>query len=224
MKKIIYSTLIIFIALWSVSCDENDENNENETETGIAGNWLYNNKPHFEFEYKTDSVTINMGKGTISYDVEYIKTAFTTMATEKMGEYFKGIYFGQDNQLIVKMSLKGGQADTLRASYIQKSNIIQVQLDTNDLKALAGKSMNIPPISFKFVQNEDNMLIYLDQSYIHTFLSMNLDMMIKMITGQDLSTMPDKQAQAMRNMFGKEIGKVMDQVVKLGIGFNLVRE
>lgn len=148
MKKFFYFMMIAWIGFSFASCDDKEDSNSN-----IAGSWNYE-KPHFEFEYASDSVSITMMKGQKkSWAVKDLKAAFLGMANEKMGDYFKGLTIQPDNQLLIRMAYQNGQEGSLRAEYKQSENILQITLNKDDLAELAGSAAAmIPPISFNYFQ------------------------------------------------------------------------
>ena len=87
MKRIIYSILVICIALGISSCE-----NENSLPT-LTGNWDYQ-KPYFEFDYATDSISLAMNQDKkISISVSDLKGMVMGLAGSKMATYFQGIEF-----------------------------------------------------------------------------------------------------------------------------------
>ncbi|MEG2276607.1 MAG: hypothetical protein RSA53_03225 [Odoribacter sp.] len=218
MKKMIYSMVILLTAIWCVSCeDENDE-------AVITGNWNYE-KPYFEFDYAKDSITLNFEREPQSIAVKDLKQMFIRMASEKMGTYFTGIEFGDKNRMKINIKMQGGIPYTLNADYKQLGNIVQVTLDSNDLKQLThGVAPKIPAISFKCNTNGNQMLLYFDLSYIKTVYSMMSDQIINMvigIIGIDLNGLNEGQTIAIKKRVEEQIIEIMKNTQKLEIGFTL---
>lgn len=218
--KLIYSLAILFMAFMGVSCDDNDDKTPD-----IAGAWNYGT-PHFVFEYAQDSVSIIMQGKKESKSVDDLKSIFLDMATEKMKDYFTGVEFNSGNQMKIKMQMKGGAQSSLKAAYIQTDDVIGVTLDTNDLKQITGTSMQIPSISFKYTVNHDQMLMYFDQVYVQTVISMMQDKIIDMIIPMmvDVSKIPEAALNKMKESIKLQIPGILDNIIRLEIGFNLTRE
>ena len=220
-NKLIYSLAILLMAFLGVSCDDKDD------ASSIAGAWNYST-PHFIFEYAQDSVSITMAQGKKkSIAVDDLKATFLQMATEKMKDYFTGVEFNSGNQMKIKMQLKDGAQSSLKASYIQAESIIGVELDADDMKELTGTSMQIPPLSFKYKVNNDQLLMYFDQVYLHSLVSMMQDKIVDMIIpmmGVDVSQLPESAVNQMKESIKSQISVIFNNIIRLEIGFNLTRE
>lgn len=220
-NKLIYSLAILLMAFLGVSCDDKDD------ASSIAGAWNYST-PHFIFEYAQDSVSITMAQGKKkSIAVDDLKATFLQMATEKMKDYFTGVEFNSGNQMKIKMQLKDGAQSSLKASYIQAESVIGVELDADDMKELTGTSMQIPPLSFKYKVNNDQLLMYFDQVYLHSLVSMMQDKIVDMIIpimGVDVSQLPESAVNQMKESIKSQISVIFNNIIRLEIGFNLTRE
>lgn len=220
-NKLIYSLAILLMAFLGVSCDDKDDT------SSIAGAWNYST-PHFIFEYAQDSVSITMAQGKKkSIAVDDLKATFLQMATEKMKDYFTGVEFNSGNQMKIKMQLKDGAQSSLKASYIQAESVIGVELDADDMKELTGTSMQIPPLSFKYKVNNDQLLMYFDQVYLHSLVSMMQDKIVDMIIpimGVDVSQLPESAVNQMKESIKSQISVIFNNIIRLEIGFNLTRE
>ena len=220
-NKLIYSLAILLMAFLGVSCDDKDD------ASSIAGAWNYST-PHFIFEYAQDSVSITMAQGKKeSIAVDDLKTTFLQMATEKMKDYFTGVEFNSGNQMKIKMQLKDGAQSSLKASYIQAESVIGVELDADDMKELTGTSMQIPPLSFKYKVNNDQLLMYFEQVYLHSLVSMMQDKIVDMIIpmmGVDVSQLPESAVNQMKESIKSQISVIFKNIIRLEIGFNLTRE
>lgn len=220
--KLIYSFAMLCMAFTIISCDEKDDKSPE-----IAGAWNYST-PHFLFEYAQDSVSITMAQGKKkSIAVDDLKATFLGMATEKMKEYFTGVEFNSGNQMRIKMQMKDGAQSSLNAAYIQSDGVIGVTLDADDLKELTGSAMQIPSISFKYTVNNDRLLMYFDQVYVQTVVSMMQDKIVDMIIpmmGVDVTQLPESVVNQMKEGIKTQIPVILDQIIRLEIGFNLTRE
>lgn len=220
-NKLIYSLAILLMAFLGISCDDKDD------ASSIAGAWNYST-PHFIFEYAQDSVSITMAQGKKkSIAVDDLKATFLQMATEKMKDYFTGVEFNSGNQMKIKMQLKDGAQSSLKASYIQAESVIGVELDADDMKELTGTSMQIPPLSFKYKVNNDQLLMYFDQVYLHSLVSMMQDKIVDMIIpmmGVDVSQLPESAVNQMKESIKSQISVIFNNIIRLEIGFNLTRE
>ncbi len=220
-NKLIYSLAILLMAFLGISCDDKDD------ASSIAGAWNYST-PHFIFEYAQDSVSITMAQGKKkSIAVDDLKATFLQMATEKMKDYFTGVEFNSGNQMKIKMQLKDGAQSSLKASYIQAESVIGVELDADDMKELTGTSMQIPPLSFKYKVNNDQLLMYFEQVYLHSLVSMMQDKIVDMIIpmmGVDVSQLPESAVNQMKESIKSQISVIFNNIIRLEIGFNLTRE
>ncbi len=219
-NKTFYSIITLCIAFIGFSCtnSEDDQNNV------LAGIWNYQS-PHFAFEYSEDSIAFDMGMGgKKSLSAEDLNSMFYGMAQEKMGAYFNGIQFVSANELKVRMQMASGDADSLKATYIGKGDIIEIELDTTDLGRINGKTMNIPKISFKYTADAEQMTMYFDKSYVTMLWAMMhdqlLDMMIPMMI--DIEQVPERARDAMlaavKVSFKAQIDNILDKTQKIEIG------
>ena len=150
MKRIIYSILVICIALGISSCE-----NENSLPT-LTGNWDYQ-KPYFEFDYATDSISLAMNQDKkISISVSDLKGMVMGLAGSKMATYFQGIEFTMDNQLYILFQTSESVSMKLQASYVLSDDLMQLSLNKSQMEELMGKmAANIPAISLKYyLENE----------------------------------------------------------------------
>ncbi len=217
MKKIIYSLCLLFSFFSLTSCDDEGQ------EPILTGKWNYT-KPYFEFEYAQDSVTINMVNKKMSIGVDDLKTLFLAMAQEKMGDYFQGITFQENAQLIVHAQMKDEVSLPIHASYTQKDNLLVVVLDAEDMKNLAGEIAGmIPAISFKYVTTNNTLTLYLDQTYIHIiYASMEskiIPLIIQMM-GIDFAQNPQLE-QIIAAAVKDQIANIFENIRYLRIGFEL---
>ena len=104
MKTLISLFLISFVAFCTISCNDDDKDTPD-----LANRYGAYEKPHFAFEYASDTIRIGMKP---YYEkkiaVTEFKAMFNAMATEKMGAYFKGIQFKENKQLIISARMKEG--------------------------------------------------------------------------------------------------------------------
>lgn len=222
MKKIFYFMMIAWIGFSFTSCDDKEDGNSN-----IAGNWNYE-KPHFEFEYASDSVSIVMMKGQKkSWAVKDLKAAFLDMANEKMGDYFKGLTVQPNNQLLIRMAYQSGKEDSLRAEYKQSDDILQITLNKDDLEKLAGSAAAmIPPISFNYSLHGNEMTVYFDKAYVSVLYSMMGDKIVPMIVsmmGIDISKLPEDAQKQVIDGIKMQISGILENIRKLEIGFVVSR-
>ena len=84
MKTLISLFLISFVAFCTISCNDDDKDTPD-----LANRYGAYEKPHFAFEYASDTIRIGMKP---YYEkkiaVTEFKAMFNAMATEKMGAYF----------------------------------------------------------------------------------------------------------------------------------------
>ena len=109
MKTLISLFLISFVAFCTISCNDDDKDTPD-----LANRYGAYEKPHFAFEYASDTIRIGMKP---YYEkkiaVTEFKAMFNAMATEKMGAYFKGIQFKENKQLIISARMKDGDVYNL---------------------------------------------------------------------------------------------------------------
>lgn len=224
-NKLFHSITVLCMALIGFSCSDDDTKNTKD----LLGAWGYVS-PHFVFEYAQDSVVVTMDKGKPkAWAVKDIRTNFLDMAQEKMGDYFRGMEFVNEKELNIRMLFADGAEDQLKASYLCKNDIVQVSLDTADIKRLTGKTLNIPKISFKYSIEGGQMQMYLDKSYIQSIVSMMTDQLVKMLVPMmiDLDKIPElvrpAVTKAMEEELKNQIPGILEQVKQLEIGINLGR-
>lgn len=217
MKKLFYLVIIVFTVFSIVSCDDKEENTP--AFVGMEGNYV---KPHFEFEYPTDSITITMTQGKqTSFAVKDIKAMFMGMASEKMGAYFRGITFENDRNLTINMSMKDGGLDDLHARYIVTGEFIGVTLDSNEMKQLIGdKASMIPSISFQYILNGNQMTLFFDKVYIKTVYASMSDKIAAMIVSM-MGNVPESIKPMAIEGVKKQISGILNNIIKLEIGFVL---
>lgn len=220
MKNVIYLVLTAIAVLNLTSCE--DENKDGEK---LLGSWKYE-KPYFEFEYAQDSIVIEMYQGKkMALAVEDVKGMFLGMASEKMGDYFKGIDFISEDQLVVNMAMASGDSSSLHATYKLSGELIEVKLNAEDMKELMGdKGAMIPTISFKYLQAGNQLTVYFDEVYIQTMYATMQDMIVPMIIkamGVDFSKLPEQAQAAMIQGIKTQIAGILDNIDKLRVGFVL---
>lgn len=220
MKNLIYLVLTAIAVLNLTSCE--DENKDGEK---LLGSWKYE-KPYFEFEYAQDSIVIEMYQGKkMALAVEDVKGMFLGMASEKMGDYFKGIDFISEDQLVVNMAMASGGSGTLRAAYKLSGELIEVKLNAEDMKELMGdKGAMIPTISFKYLQTGNQLTVYFDEVYIQTMYATMQKQIVPMIIkamGVDFSNLPEQAQAAMIQGIKMQITGILDNIDKLRVGFVL---
>lgn len=220
MKNVIYLVLTAIAVLNLTSCE--DENKDGEK---LLGTWKYE-KPYFEFEYAQDSIVIEMYQGKkMAMAVEDVKGMFLGMASEKMGDYFKGIDFISEDQVVVNMAMASGDSSSLHATYKLSGELIEVKLNAEDMKELMGdKGAMIPTISFKYLQTGNQLTVYFDEVYIQTMYATMQDQIVPMIIkamGVDINRLPEQAQTAMIQGIKVQITGILDNIDKLRVGFVL---
>lgn len=218
MKKILY--LMISVCITGCLCSCNDDN-DNKPEA-LSGTWEYE-KPHFEFEYAADTISIEMYQNRkLSIAVSDFKNLFLQMAGEKMAAYFEGISFSSDQQLTINARLQSGSPLQLHAAYEQKDDILQVTLDREEMEQLVGeKAAMIPAISFKYIQKKNKLILYFDQAYIRTVYSMMQPQIVVMVI-QMMGIDPSRMPEGMENLVKDQINGILDRIILLEVGFQLI--
>lgn len=220
MKNVIYLVLTAIAVLNLTSCDDKNKDGEK-----LLGSWKYE-KPYFEFEYAQDSIVIEMYQGKkMAMAVEDVKGMFLGMASEKMGDYFKGIDFISEDQLVVNMAMASGDSSSLHATYKLSGELIEVKLNAEDMKELMGdKGAMIPTISFKYLQTGNQLTVYFDEVYIQTMYATMQDQIVPMIIkamGVDINRLPEQAQTAMIQGIKVQITGILDNIDKLRVGFVL---
>lgn len=220
MKNVIYLVLTAIAVLNLTSCDDKNKDGEK-----LLGSWKYE-KPYFEFEYAQDSIVIEMYQGKkMAMAVEDVKGMFLGMASEKMGDYFKGIDFISEDQLVVNMAMASGDSNSLHATYKLSGELIEVKLNAEDMKELMGdKGAMIPTISFKYLQTGNQLTVYFDEVYIQTMYATMQDQIVPMIIkamGVDINRLPEQAQTAMIQGIKVQITGILDNIDKLRVGFVL---
>lgn len=220
MKHYFLSFLLAILTFSMISCEDDSQENPN-----LTGSWNYQH-PHFVFEYATDSVTIETIPGKkMSLAVTDIKDMFMGMAAEKMGAYFQGITFTSNRELEIGMRIDQAPAQ-LKAGYVQSADLLQVTLDTNDLKQLFHTSMNIPALSFKYTLEASALRIYFSQTYLETIVYMMKDQLVELIAPLLAVNVPEAMRPAVlpkiKESLHQQIPQILDQIRRLEIGFYLI--
>lgn len=220
MKNVIYLVLTAIAVMNLTSCDDKNKDGEK-----LLGSWKYE-KPYFEFEYAQDSIVIEMYQGKkMAMAVEDVKGMFLGMASEKMGDYFKGIDFISEDQLVVNMTMASGDSSSLHATYKLSGELIQVKLSTEDMKELMGEKADmIPPFSFKYLQTGNQLTVYFDEVYIQTMYATMQEQIVPMIIkamGVDINRLPEQAQAAMIQGIKMQITGILDNIDKLKVGFVL---
>lgn len=220
MKTFIFLFLIGLVACCTISC--NDDNKNVPDLTNKYGTY---EKPHFAFEYASD--TIRIGKKPYyekKIAVTDFKAMFNAMAAEKMRAYFKGIQF-KNNQLIISAQMKDASVCKLPGTYELSGNYLQITLDKEVMKHLMGdKAVNIPAISFKYDIQGKQMTMYFDKVYLQVIYSMMENQIATMIVnmlGIDFSQMPEGRKAMIMQEVKNQMGEILTQIYKIEIGFVL---
>ena len=222
MKRIIYSILVICIALGISSCE-----NENSLPT-LMGNWDYQ-KPYFEFDYATDSISLAMNQDKkISISVSDLKGMVMGLAGSKMATYFQGIEFTMDNQLYILFQTSESVSMKLQASYVLSDDLMQLSLNKSQMEELMGKmAANIPAISLKYYLENEKMTLWLDEVYLQVVYSMMEDNLMPVIIRQFVPAydrMPEPVQEKMKEAFKSQLRAVFDNIIQLKFGFVLNRK
>ncbi|CCZ81683.1 hypothetical protein [Odoribacter laneus] len=220
MKKFFLFSLISMLAIALCACSDNEDE-----PNSLLGTWQYE-QPHFEFEYAQDSIVISMGQyRKMSIAVKDLKTMFLSMAKEKMGDYFKGVTFSDDNTLKVNMSLQNGTPATLGATYKVDERYIEVALNSADLAQLTGGiAPDIPKISFIYQQKGDELLMYFDKTYLKNMIAMMQDQLLSILLPsiiEGFDQFPDTMKQIISGSVKEQIATIFDNTLKLELGFTL---
>lgn len=222
MKTLISLFLISFVAFCTISCNDDDKDTPD-----LANRYGAYEKPHFAFEYASDTIRIGMKP---YYEkkiaVTEFKAMFNAMATEKMGAYFKGIQFKENKQLIISARMKEGDVYNLPGTYELSGNYLQITLDKEVMAHLMGdKAANIPAISFKYDIRGKQMTMYFDKVYLQVIYFMMENQIAAMIVDMmeiDFSQMPEGMEAMIMKEVKNQLGEILTQIRKIEIGFVLM--
>ena len=213
MKRIIYSILAICIVFVLSSCE-----NENSLPT-LTGNWDYQ-KPYFEFDYATDSISLTMNQDKkISISVNDLKGMIMEIAVSKMATYFQGIEFTMDNQLYILFQTSESVSRKLQVRYVLTDGLIQLTLNET--------AVHIPAISLKYCLENEKMTLWLDEVYLQVVYSMLEDNLMPVIIRQFVPAydrMPEPVQEKMKEAFKSQLRAVFDNIIQLKFGFVLNRK
>lgn len=181
-NKLIYLISVLFVAVTSFSCSDDDDNNSDKD---LIGTWNYSGKAadiHFEFEYNGDEISFPEGlipSGVIlegisgvsetGINVAMIKMALPMLANKYMSQYFQGIKFTSETEMEILMTMNE-QPATLKTTYTIQKDIIKVSTQSDGFKELLGTiPVNSIDLNYKIANNE--LTIYLNTSYVKTLLA-----------------------------------------------------
>lgn len=220
MKVNITSLFILILTFFTfVSCDENDP------VANLTGYWKYS-QPHFEFDYETETVEIQMGQQPMILEVESLKSMIRGIAAEKMNAYFTGISMNDDRKLEIQMNI-AGRPIALNADYKLDGQYLEVTLDPASLQGLtAGKALQIPAVSFAYLQQDDQLLLYFDKTYLYVLIQTILgnDQMRPMILSAiipNFSLLPPQAQAGIAAGLNKQISDIFNRTQRLELGIRL---
>lgn len=218
MKQIISILFIIALGISNISCSE-----ENEPAENFAGtHWSYQ-KPHFEFEYASDTIAFQMMQKPIKMGVNQLKGMFMAIAQEKMGTYFKGINFKDCHTLSVDIQNRQQEMLQLQAQYMCDENYLQLTMDMGSMMFDTKFPVNeIPPISFKYQIQDNQLTMYFEKVYIQVIYSIMGDSIASMIIkamGIDFSHAPEGMEAMAKQAIQKQLDEILQKTQRLEIGF-----
>lgn len=220
MKQIINILFIIILFFSNTSCSEQNE----PTDKFASTYWSYQ-KPHFEFEYVSDTIVFQMMQKQIKIEVNQFKNMFMALAQKKMNAYFKGIHFQDDHNMFIDIQNRQQQPFKIPAQYICDENYLQLNLNIEDIKADTNFPLgNIPPISFRY-QIKDNLLtMYFEKVYIQVIYSIMGDSIAAMIIkamDMDFSHAPEGMEMMAIQAIQKQLNEILQQTECIEIGFTM---
>lgn len=218
MKQIISILFVIALGIASVSCSEQDKPSDK-----LAGTYWTYQKPHFEFEYSSDTIVLQMMKKQIKIGVNQLKGMYMAIAHEKMNAYFKGIDFKDNQSLAVDIQNKQQQSFRLPAQYVCDKNYLQLTLDMQNMASGTDLPMsNIPPVSFRYHIQNNQLTMYFEKVYIQTIYSIMGDSIAAMIIkamGIDFSHAPEGMEEIAKQSIKKQLDEILQQTQRIEIGF-----
>ncbi len=220
MKQIISIIFIAIVTLLNLSCSNQDEPTDK-----LAGTYWSYQKPHFEFEYATDTIVFQMMQKQIKIGVKQLKGMFTAIAQEKMGAYFKGINFQDHQNLVLDIQNKQQIPFKIPAQYMCDENYLQLTVNLGNMLSGMNFPMNgIPPISFKYHIESNQLTMYFEKVYIQVIYSIMSDSIVSMIIkamGVDFSHAPEGMEEKAKQAIQKQINDIFQQTQRLEFGFVL---
>lgn len=222
MKKTLYYLLAIFSVWSAVSC-----NDDEKEVASLTGKWDYA-RPHFEFEYASDSIVIEMYQGRkLAVSTEEFKKMFLRLATDKMQDYFQGIDVVSANDMEIIARMQTAETFRIGAEYEQTAEFIEVSLDRDDMQQLLGEKADmIPAVSFRYTLQSANLTMYFDKAYVRTIYAMMENRIVPMIVdgmGIDFDRLPESVRQKVIDGVKQQIALVLDRIERLEIGFVLTK-
>lgn len=220
MKQIISILFIAILGLLNLSCSDQDESADK-----LAGTYWSYQKPHFEFEYATDTIVFQMMQKQIKISVRQLKGMFTAMAQEKMSAYFKGIYFQDHLTLLLNIQNKQQIPFKIPAQYMCDENYLQLTVNIGGMQSGMNSPMNgIPPISFKYYIENNQLTMYFEKVYIQVIYSIMGDSIASMVIkamGVDFSHAPEGMEEMAKKAIQEQINEILQQTKRLELGFVL---
>jgi len=211
---------LFFLVVAGVSCSDDTP------ETYIDGDWSYQ-APHVQFAYAQDSVTLQFGsRGSYSFSPAELSGMVRGIAGQKMREYFKGITFSNGDTLLLRVQFGNGRQMSLPATYRIQGNKMGIKLDGSMLKALVGRELNIPELSFAYVQQAEQLSLYLNWTYLKLMLNMLMqsDTYDQILLGLVESMMPGVPPVAHAGIVAAlkpQVETIVKNIDQLEIGFVL---
>ena len=149
--------------------------------------------------------------------------------SEKMGNYFTGIEFVSNQQLLVKARNAAGKPLYIHAGYVKNEKLMEVSLDKDDIAAfMRERAAMIPAISFNYLQSGKELTVYLDKTYVRTLwetapLKNKLSGLLadRMIPGfREME--PTEQQKALQGI-QMQVSAILNNIQTLKIGFVLTK-
>lgn len=215
--------VVAFVVVLGFSCSDDDSNI-----SSLSGKWSYTD-PYMVFDYEKPTVDFTMGSaGSRSFTPKQVIDYYMVFGGEKMKNYFTGVNFRADNQLMIYMKKANNVQDSLKARYRLSGDLVGISIDTADLRRVSG--MRIPPleISFHYSQSGDNMMLYIGKEYLELLVRTQMDMILNMALPQfipNYDRIPPVGQAAMKASFKNQINVILENTTRLEVGvqFKLVR-
>ncbi len=226
MRRITYLMMLVFTTLHFAACEDDSDTQgaHSEGQDKMIGDWKYN-QPYLEFKYATDTIRF----GNFAIAEKEMKQLFLEMATEKMGNYFTGIEFVSNQQLLVKARNAAGKPLHIHAGYVKNEKLMEVSLDKDDIAAfMRERAAMIPAISFNYLLSGKELTVYLDKTYVRTLwetapLKNKLSGLLadQMIPGFG-EMEPTEQQKALQGI-QMQVSAILNNIQTLKIGFVLTK-
>ena len=220
MKRVVFGMVTLLSFFYLTSCQESTQG------VDLRKNWQYSG-PYVEFTYSSDTIHFGSGTNQMNMSVQDLKNMVWGMAGSKMRDYFKGIDIYSWDTLVINAQRATGEIMKMKAAYFNDANYIEMDFDRKVLGAILGGNANmIPKISFQYMLQEGQLIIFLNEVYVQTiFENLQIQKMITPMIVRKLNPMFDRMPapaqQAMLTGVQEQLSAIIDNFQEMRMGFIL---